>query len=72
MMGRPFFAQIGDGKEYGNDQCREELEIGGGKTGPDDDGQDEVIGHSTQRGGKEPQGEVFTLAKESLADDDGG
>ena len=72
MMGRPFFAEIGDGKEYGNDQCREELEIGGGKPGPDNDGQDEVIGHSAQGGGKKAQGEVFALAKESLADDDGG
>ena len=72
MMGSPFFAEIGNGEEYGNDQCREELEIGGGKPGPDDDGQDEVIGHGTQRGGKKPQGEVFALAEQGLADDDGG
>ena len=72
MTGGPFFTEIRNGEEYGNDQCREELEIGGGKSSPDNDGQDEVIGHGTQRGGKKPQGEVFALAEQGLADDDGG
>ena len=72
MMSGPFFAEIGQGKENGNHQGREELEIGGGKAGPDNDGQNEVVSHSTQSGGKQPHGKVFPFAEECFADDHGG
>ena len=72
MTGGPFFAEIRNGEEYGNDQCREELEIGGRKSSPDNNGENKVVSHSAQGGGKKPQGEVFALTEEGLADDDGG
>ena len=72
MMGSPFFAEIRNGEEYGNNQCREELEIGGRKSSPDNDSENKVVSHSAQGGGKKPQGEVFALAEEGFADDDGG
>ena len=72
MMGSPFFAEIGNGQEHGDHHGREELEIGGGKPGPDNDGENKVVSHSAQGGGKKPQGEVFALAEQGLADDDGG
>ena len=70
MMGSPLFTKIGNSEEHGNDQRREELEIGGGKPRPDNDGKNEVVSHSAQRGGQKTQGEVFALAQQCLADDD--
>ena len=72
MMGSPLFTQVGESQEYRHHHSRAQLEVGGGKPRPDDDGQNEVVGHGAQCGGQQPQGKVLALARQCLADNDGG